>query len=142
MDLEELLAAQAGDDGQAPKKDSPLKSLRVDLNFYKDSIKEVAIEIMAEGLSQYPIFIAHQHEVSLGELILDRNELGTQWTIQASTLEEFIEKGVILEARKEHFIKNYKRPEDFMCLFVIVPEGANFVFYPYKEEIKDKEQKM
>lgn len=134
MNLEELLSAQAGDDGQNPKKESPLKSLRIDLNFYKDSIKEVAIEIMAEGLSQYPIFIAHQHEVNLGELILDRNELGTQWTIQASTLEEFVEKGVILKSRKEHFIKTYKKPEDFMCLFVIVPEGANFVFYPYKGE--------
>ncbi|WP_134088791.1 hypothetical protein [Olivibacter sp. XZL3] len=134
MDLEELLAAQAGDDGQNPKKDSPLKSLKVDLDFYKDSIQEVAIEVMAEGLSQYPIFIAHQHQVSLGELILDRDELGTQWTIQASTLEEFVEKGVILKSKKELFIKNYKKPEDFMCLFVIVPEGANFVFYPYKEK--------
>jgi len=132
MDLEELLAAQAGDDGQGKKKESPLKSLKVDLNFYKDSIKEVAIEIMAEGLSQYPIFVAHQHEVSLGEIILDRNELGTQWTIQASTLEEFVEKGVIIKERKELFIKNYKKPEDHMCLFVVVPEGANFVFYPYK----------
>lgn len=132
MDLEELLAAQAGDDGQGKKKESPLKSLKVDLNFYKDAIKEVAIEIMAEGLSQYPIFVAHQHKVSLGEIILDRNELGTQWTIQASTLEEFIEKGVILKEKKELFIKNYKKPEDHMCLFVVVPEGANFVFYPYK----------
>lgn len=132
MDLEELLAAQAGDDGQGKKKESPLKSLRTDLDFYTDSIKEVAVEIMAEGLSQYPIFVAHQHTVSLGEIILDRDELGTQWTIQASTLEEFIEKGVVHRERKEAFIKNYKKPEDYMCLFVIVPEGANFVFYPYK----------
>lgn len=136
MDLEELLASQAGDDGQGKKKESPLKSLKVDLDFYKDSIKEVAIEVMAEGLSQYPIFIAHQHEVNLGELILDRNELGTQWTIQASTLEEFIEKGAILENRKELFIKNYKKAEDYMCLFVIVPEGANFVFYPYSSTLE------
>lgn len=132
MDLEELLSAQAGDDGQTPKKESPLKSLKNDLNFYKDSIKEVAIEIMAEGLSQYPIFIAHQHEVAMGELILDRSELGTQWTIQASTFEEFVEKGVILKNKQELFIKNYKKPEDYMCLFVIVPEGANYVFFPYK----------
>jgi len=133
MDLEELLSAQAGDDGQAPKKPSPLKSLRIDLNFYKESIREVAIEIIAEGLSQYPIFVAHQHQVQVGELILDREELGTQWTIQASTLEEFVEKGIILKERKAHFIKNYKKPEDYICLFVIVPEGANFVFYPYSK---------
>ncbi|SEL73288.1 hypothetical protein [Parapedobacter koreensis] len=131
MELQDLLGAQGGDDGQS-KKDSPLKSLKVDLDFYSESIKEIAVEIMAEGLSAYPIFIAHQHEVSLGELILDRKELGTEWSVHASTLEEFVERGIIKEERKAHFIKQYKKPENFMCLFVIVPEGANFVFYPYK----------
>ncbi|WP_353197494.1 hypothetical protein [Parapedobacter defluvii] len=131
MELQDLLGAQAGDDGQ-PKKESPLKGLKVDLDFYAESIKEIAVEIMAEGLSAYPIFIAHQHEVSMGELILDKNELGTEWSIHASTLEEFVERGIIKEERKTHFIKQYKKPEDFMCVFVIVPEGANFVFYPYK----------
>ncbi|MFC3198416.1 hypothetical protein ACFOET_12400 [Parapedobacter deserti] len=130
MELQDLLSAQAGDDGQ-PKKDSPLKSLKVDLDFYSESIKEIAVEIMAEGLSAYPIFIAHQHEVSVGELILDRNELGTEWSVHASTLEEFVERGIINEDRKAQFIKQYKKPEDFICIFVVVPQGANFVFYPY-----------
>lgn len=135
MELQDLLSAQAGDDGQ-PRKDSPLKSLKIDLDFYSESIKEIAVEIMAEGLSAYPIFIAHQHEVSVGELILDKEELGTEWSIQASTLEEFVERGIIKEDRKAHFIKQYKKPEDFMCVFVVVPEGANFVFYPYNKKIK------
>lgn len=131
MELKDLLGTPAGDDGQ-PKKESPLESLQADLDFYSESIREIAVEIMAEGLSAYPIFIAHQHEVSLGELILDKDELGTAWSIHASTLEEFVERGIIKEDRKARFIKKYKKPEDFMCLFVIVPEGANFVFYPYK----------
>jgi len=133
MELQDLLGAQAGDDGQ-PKKESPLKSLKVDLDFYSESIKEIAVEIMAEGLSAYPIFIAHQHDVSVGERILDKGELGTEWSIHASTLEEFVERGIIEEGRKTHFIKQYKKPEDFMCVFVVVPEGANFVFYPYRSE--------
>ncbi|SFC46186.1 hypothetical protein SAMN05421747_111135 [Parapedobacter composti] len=131
MEIQDLLSAQAGDDGQ-PGKESPLKSLQADLDFYSESIKEIAVEIMAEGLSAYPIFIAHQHAVNIGELILDKDELGTAWTIHASTLEEFVERGIIKEDRKAHFVKQYKKPEDFMCVFVIVPEGANFVFYPYK----------
>jgi len=133
MDLQDLLSAQAGDDGQ-PKAESPLKSLKVDLDFYAESIKEIAVEIMAEGLSAYPIFIAHQHEVSMGELILDKNELGTSWSVHASTLEEFVERGIVKEDRKVRFMKHYKKPEDFMCVFVVVPEGANFVFYPYGEK--------
>jgi hypothetical protein len=131
MLLEDLLNQPEGD-GQSPKKESPLKSIERDLKFYNDSIKEVGREIIVEGISAYPIFIAHQHEVKLGELILDRTELNTDWTIQASTLEEFIEKGIIHPSKKDRFIQHYKNPHEFMCLFVIVPEGANFVFYPYQ----------
>ena len=129
MEPEELLNEEK-DNGGA-KKESPLVSLETDLKFFNESIREVAIEIMVEGLSNYPIFIAHQHELNLGELILDRHDLNTEWSIHASTLEEFTEKGVIKPALKERFVKSYKNPNDFMCVFVVVPEGANFIFYPY-----------
>ena len=131
MDPEELLNENTGEE---TKKESPLVSLENDLKLYSDSIHEVAIEIMVEGLSLYPIFVAHQHEVKLGEMILDRHDLNTEWTIQASTLEEFIERGIIKKELKERFIKTYKTPHDYMCMFVIVPEGANFVYYPYQKD--------
>jgi hypothetical protein len=131
MDPEELL----NESGEGEKKkESPLISLEKDLKLYSESIHEVAVEIMVEGLSRYPIFVAHQHEVKLGELILDRYDLNTEWTIQASTLEEFVERGIIKEELKERFIKSYKNPHDYMCMFVIVPEGANFVYYPYQKD--------
>ncbi|WP_426327576.1 hypothetical protein [Pedobacter sp. R-06] len=134
MDREELLGATPEENGTPQKKqESPLVSLEKDLEFYADAIKEVAIEIMVEGISAYPIFIAHQHEVNIGELILNKEELNTDWTIQASTLEEFVQKGIISKEKKEPFLKVYKKPEDFMCVFVIVPEGANFIYYPYKK---------
>ncbi|MEO6520394.1 MAG: hypothetical protein ABIN91_01845 [Mucilaginibacter sp.] len=128
MDPEELLNEK---EGSEPQKESPLKSLERDLKIYNESIKDVAITIMMEGMSSYPIFVAHQHEVKLGEVILDRNELNTDWTINASTLEEFIEAGVIKAELKDRFLRTYKKPEDVMCVFVVVPEGANFVYYPY-----------
>ncbi|WP_199118658.1 hypothetical protein [Pedobacter sp. ASV28] len=133
MESEELLGGANADGSQEnqEKKKSPLVSLEKDLAFYADSIKEVAVEIMVEGISSTPIFIAHQHEVKIGEVILNKDELNTNWTIQASTLEEFIEKGIILPNKKEHFLKNYKKPEEYICVFVVVPEGANFIFYPY-----------
>ena len=129
MNPEDLL--QEGSEEEKKKKASPLESLEIDLKFLNDSIKEIAVEIMVEGLSKYPIFIAHQHEVALGELIFDRHELNLDWTIQASTMEEFIERGVINKDLKQRFIDTYKNPNKFMCVFVIVPEGANFVFFPY-----------
>src|SRR5437868_8955704 len=129
MDPEELL--NENNNGEK-KTESPLLSLERDLKIYSESIHEVAIEIMVEGLSSYPIFIAYQHIVKVGELILDRDDLNMDWSINASTLEEFVEKGVIKNELKERFLKSYKNAHDFMCLFVIVPEGANFVYYPYK----------
>jgi len=129
MEPEELLNEEKPNQGG--QKESPLVSLEKDLKFFNESIREVAVEIMVEGLSSYPIFVAHQHEIKLGEVILDRHELNTEWSIHASTLEEFMEKGVIKEILKERFISTYKNPNDFMCVFVVVPEGANFVYYPY-----------
>ncbi|QKJ32350.1 hypothetical protein HQ865_22170 [Mucilaginibacter mali] len=129
MEREELLNTGGGE-----KKDSPLASLGVDLRLYSESLREVALEIMMEGISKYPIFAAHQHELSLGELLLDKEELNTEWSIHASTLEEFEERGIIKPILRQRFIDNYKNPHDFMCVFAIVPEGANFVFFPYGEE--------
>ena len=128
MDPEELLNPN---EGQKPTE-SPLKSLENDLKLYSASMKEVAIEIMVEGISAHPIFVAHQHEVKLGEVILDRHELNTEWTINASTLEEFTEANVIKPNLRERFLKTYKQPEKYMCIFVVVPKGANFVYYPYQ----------
>lgn len=130
MDIEELMGNSATEGGKS-KTETPLLSLKKDLELYKEAIKEVAIEIMVEGLSAYPIFIAHQLDVTLGELILDRNDLGTSWTIHASTLEEFIERGIVKTAKREAFLKSYKDASDYACLFVVVPEGANFVYFPY-----------
>lgn len=129
MEPEELLNEDKNN--QESKNESPLVSLEKDLKFFNESIREVGIEILMEGLSNYPIFIAHQHDLKLGEVILDRHDLNTEWSIHASTFEEFVERGVIKEVLKERFISNYKNPNDFMCVFVVVPEGANFIYYPY-----------
>ncbi|MDQ7947719.1 MAG: hypothetical protein REI78_10580 [Pedobacter sp.] len=136
MESEELLGnlGQNGE-GEPKTKKSPLLSLEKDLTFYAESIREVAVEIMVEGISSCPIFIAHQHSVNIGEVILNKDELNTDWTIQASTLEEFIQKGIIHPDKKEHFLKSYKKPEQYMCIFAIVPEGANFVYYPYPKAV-------
>src|SRR6202012_3961237 len=129
MEPEELL----NENNKKEEKESPLLSLKKDLKLYKESKHEVAVQIMVEGLSRYPIFIAHQHEVKLGEPILDRYDLNTEWSVHASTLEEFEENNVIKKELEARFLKSYKNPNEFMCLFVVVPEGANFVYYPYKK---------
>ena len=48
------------------------------------------------------------------------------------TLQTFVEKGIIQDGKKDVFLQNFKSADDFACLFVVVPEGANFVYYPYQ----------
>ena len=132
MEIKDLLNPEENSEGSNKASESPLKSLEADLKFYSESLREVATEIIMEGISELPIFVAHQHDVKLGEPILDRNELNTGWSVHASTIEEFAEKGLIQADKRERFIKQYKDPYKFMCVFVIVPEGANFIFFPYQ----------
>lgn len=109
-----------------------LNLLSLDLNLFKESIKEVSQDIIKEGFSQFPIFVAHKSEIKLGEMILDKDELGTTFSIQASTLEEFLEKKIILPKNEEKFKSTYKKPETHICIFLITELGAQFVFVPYE----------
>ena len=114
-----------------------LNSLRLDFNLFKDSIKEVSDDIIAEGYSQYPIFIAHQAEVSLGEVILDREELQTNFTYQASILEDFVTKNIIKANNVEKFNTAFKDPKKFCCIFLVTEYGGQFIFVPF-EIIEEK----
>lgn len=130
MHIEDLFEHSEG--GSKKSTQSPLKSLETDLILYSDTLKEIALEILNSSISNYPIFIAHQHEVNVGEVVIHKDEMDTSWNVHASTLEDFIAKKIIFSDKEDVFKQNYKDPKQFMCLFVIVPEGANFVFYPYK----------
>jgi hypothetical protein len=109
-----------------------LNSLRLDFNLFRDSIKEVSDDIIKGGFSKYPIFIAHQAEVKLGEVILDREELGTNFTIQASTIEEFINRNIIKPGNADKFKEAFKDPGKFCCIFLITEYGGQFVFVPFE----------
>ena len=115
-----------------------IDSLKKDLEFYNDSIKDVAIEIINSNYSKYPIFVAHQHEVSLGEVILDKDDYQKDWTINATILEDLISNGIVEESKSEEFKKIYKDPHQFICIFLITETGGNFIFSPYKNKNKSK----
>lgn len=109
-----------------------LQQLQGELILFKESIRETANDIVKEGFSSYPIFIAHQSPVKIGEVILEGAELATNWSISASTMEEFVEKGLIEKSKTGFFQENYKDPKEYFCLFVIYQASARFVFVPYK----------
>lgn len=114
--------------------EAQLTQLRGELILMKESIKETALEVIAEGYSNYPIFIAHQEEVKIGEVILDKADMATVWSISASTYEEFEEKKLLSPEGAKLFKEQFKDPKQFICLFVVFGQSARFVFVPYKSE--------
>lgn len=112
--------------------DSPLHSLRTDLLMLADSLQEIAAEVVEEGVSNYPVFIAHRHSISIGEPVFTKADVNTEWDIHLSTLDELQTKKVIPAEKTASFVANYKDYKKFACVLVLEPEGANFLFFPYK----------
>jgi hypothetical protein len=111
-----------------------ITALKSDLKIYSEMMKEVAGDIIAEGFSKYPVFLATEHELQMGELILAKEDYAATYNIYASTMEELIEKKLILPDRKTAFMQAYKNPKSFMCVMLITSSTASVAFYPYNAQ--------
>jgi hypothetical protein len=116
------------------KHATELQELNQNLNIYKESIREISEEIIDNQVSKYPVFIASREETNLGKQIIDKEELALEWSINASTLEEFVRRKIVLENKLDAFKKSYKDPRKFLCVFALLTENAGFIYLPYDEE--------
>jgi hypothetical protein len=108
-----------------------IKLLKSDLLIYSEMLQEVASDIIRNGFSKYPVFIASDEGVKMGELILDKQDYAATFSIYATTLEELSEKNIINEAKRESFITSYKNPKTHVCVLLITKGIASVAFYPY-----------
>lgn len=104
--------------------------LEEDLQDYSSTMEKAQQAILDQEVSKYPIFVVHQHEIELGVLLVDGTNLGLQWSINASTLEEFLSKQIIQPERVDSFKQVYKDTDQYFCCFVLSELGANFIFLP------------
>jgi hypothetical protein len=51
--------------------DKELKALQDELTEFSGQLLEITRELLKERVTEFPVFIAHQTEVYLGELIVD-----------------------------------------------------------------------
>lgn len=110
-----------------------IEALKVDVRLCEDMIGEVADDVIVEGFSQYPVFIATEHQIQLGETIVDKDDMAGRFNINATTLESLLEKRLILPERKTEFIKAWKNPKQYMCFMLVTPEIASIAFIPYSQ---------
>ncbi|MCB0587035.1 MAG: hypothetical protein KDD06_17155 [Phaeodactylibacter sp.] len=109
---------------------SKYHQLEEEMKPYAALMGKAADTILEQDISNYPIFIVHQHQVDIGIPLIARKPEGPDWSINASTLEELVTKNVIDTSRVDNFRKIYKKPEEQLCLFVLSELGANFIFIP------------
>lgn len=108
--------------------------LEQELDIYRKMMTEAAQVILDKDVSKYPIMVAHQQELELGMQIFDRmKNVGSKWSIHASTLEEFVSKQIVYSDKIEDFKSNYKTLESSICVFVLSELGAEFIFLPVKK---------
>ena len=113
------------------------KRLEKELANYKKTLSEAAEVIQVQDVSSFPIFVIHQNIVDIGINIVNKDNVKGNWSVNASTLEEFVTKQLIAEEKVEDFQTLFRYHQNDLCLFVLSELGANFIFLPKNEEAPD-----
>ncbi len=109
-----------------------LGTISQDFVVVADTLKEASYQVRKRGYSNYPIFPISKVPTPIGQTLITRGELATNWHYNVTYLDEFVQRKLIDDV--EAFKKAYKDPDEFCCLFVIDENFTSFVFIPYPEE--------
>jgi len=109
-----------------------LGTISKDFVLVSDAIKEASYAIRKRGFSDFPIFPVSKIEIPVGQLLIRKYEVGTDWNYYASFLDEFVQRKIVED--EAVFKAAYKDPDEYCCLFVVDEEFTNFVFIPYPED--------
>lgn len=109
-----------------------LGTITKDFVHVADTLKEAAYQVKKRGFSDYPIFPISQVPIPIGQVLIGRDELATNWNYYVTYLDEFIQRKLI--ENEEDFKAAYKNPDEFCCLFVVDEALTSFLFVPYPED--------
>ncbi|NNK89401.1 MAG: hypothetical protein HKO89_02225 [Saprospiraceae bacterium] len=112
------------------KEAEKLMVIENEMKKFRTILSKASDTILEKDVSNYPIFVIHKQEIALGIPIIERTVSNTNWSINASSLEEFVTKQLIFEKKMDEFKKSYKNPETHLCLFVLSDLGAQFIYLP------------
>ncbi len=111
------------------QKEQDLKTLEEELKHYKTLLGTVADTIIEQDVSSYPVFVLSRDAIEIG-IPLNTEMIEGSWSVNASSLEEFVAKQLVLPDKVDDFKTVYKDPAVFLCLFIVDKSGATFVFIP------------
>lgn len=107
-----------------------LGTISADFIRVADHLREASYQIRKAGF-EFPIFPICRIDQPVGQLLIAKDALGLEWNYYASFLDEFLQRELVEEEKKELFAGHYKDPDEFCCLFVIDEEFTRFLYIPY-----------
>lgn len=115
--------------------DNPaLEALYTDMRIIGPTMRAFSSHVIADGISEYPVYVAFQDAVSIGKPFLTKENDHLNWHYNVSILEEFVKRGVVKEDKLDQFLETFGDPEERACIFVVLPEQGGFIFIPYEVE--------
>ena len=116
-----------------------LQFLQEDLDICRDYLKQISLAAVKSQISKYPIFVAWrgENDLDLGLPLINRNELDLSFSFNVSHLEDFVLKGVIIQEKAGDFIKTYKNPAEYLCIFLAEEGAMSFVYAPFEKNQHD-----
>lgn len=109
-----------------------LSEVQESLKPYRPMLGDASDSIINQEVSRFPIFVVANQDIELGIKLSDQINNLEGWTIQASTLEEFVVKNLIKTDKTDDFKAIYKDPSNFLCLFIVTGPAATFAFISRK----------
>lgn len=109
-----------------------MRELQRDLNAIGPMLAELVQSILAEGATQYPVFVASEEHIGLGLPAFDKEAYGLSRQYRVSPYEELIKKGLIQANQVEKFKAAYSHASEKACVLVVDEQQAYFVFVPVK----------
>ncbi len=107
-----------------------LGTISADFVRVADTLREASYQIRKAGF-EFPIFPICKEHQPIGQLLIDRSQLGLEWHYYASFLDEFLQRELVGLDKKDAFTEHFKDPDEFCCLFVIDEEFTRFLYIPY-----------
>jgi len=112
------------------KEAEKLLVIENEMKRYAKLLSAATDKILNSKATAYPIFVVAKQPIALGMNLVDREKVSSNWSINVSSLEEFISNKLVFKEKELEFKKTYKDPKAFVCLFVLSDLGAQFLFIP------------
>ena len=75
---------------------------------FKAILSKASEAMLEQDVSQFPIFIMHKQVIGMGLSLIERGTHNSDWSINVSSLEEFVKKELIFKKKVDDFKQTYK----------------------------------